>query len=74
MSFHQELRSRRMAAGFTQQQLSERLGVRQSVVSLYEKGSSMPSLDVLIKMADTLNCSIDDLVRNGKQIPEASAI
>lgn len=74
MSFHQELRSRRMAAGFTQQQLSERLGVRQSVVSLYEKGSSVPSLDVLIKMADTLNCSIDDLVRNGKQLPEASAI
>lgn len=74
MSFHQELRSRRMAAGFTQQQLSERLGVRQSVVSLYEKGSSMPSLDVLIKMADTLNCSIDDLVRNGKQLSEASAV
>lgn len=72
MSFHQELRSRRMAAGFTQQQLSERLGVKQSVVSLYEKGSNMPSLDVLIKMADVLHCSIDDLVRNGNGVTDAA--
>lgn len=72
MSFHQELRSRRMAAGFTQQQLSERLGVKQSVVSLYEKGSNMPSLDVLIKMADVLQCSIDDLVRNGNGVTDAA--
>lgn len=72
MSFHQELRSRRMAAGFTQQQLSERLGVKQSVVSLYEKGSNMPSLDVLIKMADVLHCSIDDLVRNDNGVTDAA--
>ena len=68
MSFPQELRTRRIAAGLTQQQLSEHIGVKQSVISLYEKGSNMPSLDVLIRIADTLNCTIDDLVRNGKQL------
>lgn len=74
MSFPQELRTRRIAAGLTQQQLSERIGVRQSVISLYEKGSNAPSLDVLIKIADTLDCTIDDLVRNGKQLPGVAAV
>lgn len=74
MSFPQELRTRRIAAGLTQQQLSEHIGVRQSVISLYEKGRSMPSLDTLVKMADTLDCTIDDLVRNGKQLQSAEVI
>lgn len=74
MSFPQELRTRRIAAGLTQQQLSEHIGVRQSVISLYEKGINVPSLDVLIKMADTLNCTIDDLVRNGQRIPGVEAV
>ncbi len=74
MSFPKELRTRRIAASLTQQQLSEHIGVRQSVISLYENGSNMPSLNVLIKIADTLNCTIDDLVCNGKRIQDVQTV
>lgn len=53
-----ELRSN---MGWTQDQLSERLGVsRQTVISI-ENGRYNPSLELAYKIAKTFRCSIEDV-------------
>ena len=43
----------------TQQELANRLGGAKSTVAMYEKEDRNPSLDVLIKLSEIFNCSID---------------
>ena len=49
--------ARRLNA-FTQEQLSEQLGVGVLAVSRYETGVILPPLDMLMKTAETLNTSV----------------
>lgn len=48
--------------GLTQQDLADRLGGAKSTVAMYEKGNRKPSLNVLIKLSQIFNCSIDYLM------------
>lgn len=45
----------------TQYAFAERLGVKQSTVSMWENGENMPTADKLPKIAGILRCSIDEL-------------
>ena len=54
-----EMRKKR---GLTQKQLADRLGVKQQNVSDWERGERSPSVKNLKKLAEILNCQIDDLV------------
>lgn len=45
--------------GLTQQDLAERLGGAKSTVAMYEKGDRKPSLEVLVKLSEIFNCTID---------------
>ena len=47
-------------------ELGERIGVAEVTISTYETGKREPSLDVLCKIADELDVSLDMLVR-GKE-------
>lgn len=58
---------KRLQAGLTQQELSLKLGVRQNTVSQWENGNRVPSVEILPKLADVLNCTIDELVRGGSK-------
>lgn len=58
----ENLRKIREKRNKSQLQLSIALEVSQESVSKYETGNAFPSKDVLIKMADYLNCSIDYLL------------
>ena len=51
----------RLKACLTQKELSEKLHVDQSAVSLWENGLSQPRCDKLPALAHALGCSIDDL-------------
>ena len=51
----------RKAAGLTQEQLAEAVGVHQVQVARWEKGAE-PGVVVLHKMACAIGCSMDDLV------------
>lgn len=46
----------------SQTELGEMIGVNQGTVSAYEKDSSRPSFECLIKISEALNCTVDDLV------------
>lgn len=49
----------RKSKGLTQAEFAERIGVHARQVARYEVGENNPTIDVVIKMAKTLDCSID---------------
>lgn len=55
------IRELRKKAGMTQEQLSEKLGINRTTVTMWELGKSVPRPDKLAKLAKILQCSIDDL-------------
>lgn len=48
--------------GVSQQDLVEKVGVTQSMMSRYINGTSMPGVDKLHNIASVLGCHIDDLL------------
>lgn len=54
------IRSARRRAGLSQAELAEALGVRQSSVSQWERGSTKPSTVHLLALTSALNCSLLD--------------
>ena len=63
MEFKDILKSYRLKSGMTKAEFSRKLGIDSySTYNNYEVGSSEPKIDMLIKIADLLNVSLDDLV------------
>lgn len=60
------MRQLRKKKGITMKELGEQVGVAEITISTYETGKREPSLDVLCKIADVLDVSLDMLVR-GKE-------
>lgn len=61
----------RRSAGFTQEELANRLGVTPQALSKWEKGASSPDLEMLTSLCDILGVSADYLVgKNRKTIVE----
>lgn len=58
----EKLKAARRAAGMTQAQLAEAIGVNQMHVSRWESGKVEPGVLIVKRMAEVLNCSMDDLV------------
>ena len=52
----------RMEQGVTQKAVADYLGCSPVVYSRYENGERMPSLDILIKLADYFRVTVDYLV------------
>ncbi len=51
--------------GETQESLARRLGITKSSLQRYLKGSNLPSLNVLLKIAELGETTIDDLIKTG---------
>jgi len=60
--FNNRLRETRISQGFTQEKLSENVGIGLRNYQYYEQGKHVPSFEILIKLANELNISIDYLV------------
>ena len=54
----EQLKSARKAQNVTQEVLAERVGTKKSNISRFESGRYNPSLDFLIKVADSLGKQI----------------
>lgn len=61
------LQPRRKAAGLTQAEVAEALGIERATVGMWETGTSWPSARVLPDLAGLLCCSIDELY----EVPES---
>ncbi len=62
MDFPNTLKMLREKRGYSQKQLAEALHVSKNSVSHYELGVSMPSIDIIMNMADIFDVSIDYLL------------
>lgn len=56
------VRSARKAAGMTQCELAERLAISTSFLGHIERGSRKASLETMIRIANELNASLDELL------------
>lgn len=61
--FPQNLSILRRRAGYTQEALAEALGVSRQAVGKWESGQALPEAATLLTLADLLNCTLDQLMR-----------
>lgn len=72
MSFGDNLKKIRQDCNLTQEELAKKINTSRSNIANYENNKNMPSIDVLNKLSEILDCSIDYLLgktdeRNPKQ-------
>ncbi|MBR5640726.1 MAG: helix-turn-helix transcriptional regulator [Firmicutes bacterium] len=66
-----ELRKR---AGYSQEELAERLGVSRQSISKWEGAQSIPDMNKILAMADLFGVSTDYLLRDEMDMPEGAAV
>jgi len=64
--FNENLKTIRKQKGFSQEQLAVRLNVVRQTISKWEKGTSVPDAELLIKLGEVLDVPVSDLL--GKKI------
>lgn len=68
MTFGTKLKQARQQAGFSQEQLAEKLSVSRSAIAKWETDKGMPDIDNLKAIAGLLDVSIDYLLDEGEQL------
>lgn len=74
-NFSNIFKSLRQASGYTQQELSDRLGISRSRIGMYETGAREPDFETLEIIADFFNVDTDYLLGRTNQttiLPESS--
>ena len=62
MSFGNNLKKIRQENNLTQEELAKKINTSRSNIANYENDKNMPSIDILNKLSETFNCSIDYLL------------
>ena len=62
MSFAENLRKYRERAGYSSKELADIIKIKYTTYLNYENAGSEPRYEILMKIADILNVSIDDLL------------
>ena len=69
--FHQRLRQLRTARKVTQTRVAELLGVSPRVYTRWESGDATPIFATVVKIADILDVSLDEMAGRTETDPEA---
>ena len=64
-----QLKALRKARGWTQTELAEKAGLKRTALGAYEEGRAEPRLAALVRLAHTLDVSLDTLVLGGAEHP-----
>ncbi len=67
MSFAANLKQYRTEKNISQEELAGKIGVHPNHLSRYERGLASPSIDVVQKISEVLDISIDQLVYGKEQ-------
>ncbi len=59
---------------WSQKELADKLGLKQSTIAVYESGPNEPKLELFVKMADCFGISVDHLIGNSRENDENLAI
>ncbi|MCR5663565.1 MAG: helix-turn-helix domain-containing protein [Oscillospiraceae bacterium] len=62
-----KLRDYRLARGLTMKELGEAVGVSESAVGLWETGRRKPNYEKLLRLAELLDCSVNELLGQGEE-------
>ncbi len=62
MAFAESLKRERERHCMTQEQLAEKLGVKQALISQYENGVTSPTVALAVKIAKTLGTTCEEMV------------
>ena len=74
-SLNENIRALRMARGMNQVEFAKVLGVSKQCVSNWENDNVMPSVDMLVKIADLFKVTIDYIVgRNERAYLDVSGL
>lgn len=63
------LRRLRLARGYTQEELGKLLSVQKSAISKYERGTVVPTADILLRLSDIFGVSVDVLLGRSQPTP-----
>ncbi len=67
MALSENIKLMRESRGLSQSELAEKIGLQKQNVSAYERGVKVPTVEKLVAIADTLQCSTDKLL--GRNLP-----
>ena len=59
MIFSEKLKEKRKSKGYTQEQMSKLLDIGQSAYAKWENGRTEPNFEMLLKLADLFDVSLD---------------
>ena len=70
MTFSDKLIALRKKAGWSQEELAERLNVSRQSVSKWESAQSMPDIDKIVQLSSLFSVTTDYLLKDGQAEPE----
>ena len=73
MTFSDKLIALRRKAGWSQEELAERLNVSRQSVSKWESAQSMPDIDKIVQMSSLFGVTTDYLLKDGRDDPQPAA-
>ena len=62
------LKLARLKAGYSQKDLADRVGVTPGSVSQWEVGRTFPSVKKLVKLADILNITVEEVINGNEKV------
>ena len=68
-SFPKKLKQLRINRGWSQGQLAKKIGIEHNRISRYENGALWPTLELLVRIANVYEVSLDYLIRDVKGVP-----
>ncbi|XID91447.1 helix-turn-helix domain-containing protein [Paenibacillaceae bacterium WGS1546] len=68
MIFAEKLKAERKKKGWSQEELAEKLFVSRQSVSKWENGQNYPSIEIIIKVSDLFELTIDELLRSDEEL------
>ena len=73
MTFSDKLIALRRKAGWSQEELAERLNVSRQSVSKWESAQSMPDIDKIVQLSSLFGVTTDYLLKDGQDDPRPAA-
>ncbi|RMK55036.1 transcriptional regulator [Pseudomonas aeruginosa] len=70
-AFGKVLRQKRKGLGLTQEQLAHEADIQRNYVSLIERGVNQPTISVLFKLSDALNCKPSELIADVESLTKS---
>ena len=65
---HANLKFLRKKAGFTQEEMAEKLNIKRSLLGAYEEGRSKPNYEVLLMITKVFSVSLENLMTKNIEI------